>query len=184
MKLGRCSKALVVAMTTAMLATSSAWPLMAIAQTTRGIMMYEDVKTGAFYSKPGRGRVAVGRLILGAEEAPPPSAPVPEQVQKEVKKHDDELRAEFLANQSTLLQKNAELSKQVAEIKPAWADYTDNFKNKVRFGTLIYGDYRLYSHTTFQPQELTQINNPGIGNNWYNSFDISRAYINLFFTPT
>ena len=97
MKLGRCSKALVVAITTAMLATSSAWPLMAIAQTTRGIMMYEDVKTGAFYSKPGRGRVAVGRLILGGtEEAPPPStASVQEQVQKEVKKHDDELRRSF-----------------------------------------------------------------------------------------
>jgi hypothetical protein len=173
-------------MATAMLATSSAWPVMAIAQTTRGIMMYEDVKTGAFYSKPGRGRIAVGRLILGGtEEAPAPTATlVQEQVQKEVKKHDDELRAEFLGNQTTLIQKNAELSKQVAEIKPAWTDYMDNFRNKFRLGTLIYGDWRMYSHTTFQPQELTQINNPGIGNNWFNSFDISRAYLNFFFFPT
>ena len=173
-------------MATAMLATSSAWPLMAIAQTSRGIMMYEDVKTGAFYSKPGPGRIAVGRLILGGtDEAPPPtSASVQEQVQKEVKKHDDELRAEFMANQQTIMQKNAELSQQVGEMKPAWTDYMDNFKNKFRLGTVVYADWRMYSHTTFQPQELTQINNPGIGNNWYNSFDISRAYLNFFFFPT
>ena len=185
MKVGRCRKALVGAMTSAMLATSSAWPLIAIAQTTRGIMMYEDVKTGAFYSKPGRGRIAVGRLMLGTDEAPAPtSTSVHEQVQKEVKKHDDDLRAEFMANQQTLMQKNADLSKQVAEIKPAWTDYMDNFKGKFRLGTLVYADWRMYSHTTFQPQELTQINNPGMGNNWYNSFDISRAYLNFFFFPT
>ena len=37
-------------------------------------MMYEDVKTGAFYSKPGKNRIAVGRLILGTDENPPPTA--------------------------------------------------------------------------------------------------------------
>ena len=37
-----------------------------------------------------------------------------------------------MQNQTALLQKNAELSKQVAEIKPAWTDYMDNFKNKFR----------------------------------------------------
>ena len=89
-----------------------------------------------------------------------------------------------MQNQTVLLQKNAELSKQVAEIKPAWTDYMDNFKNKFRLGTLIYADWRMYSHTTYMPQELTQINTPGIGNNWYNSFDISRAYLNFFFFPT
>ncbi len=60
----------------------------------------------------------------------------------------------------------------------------DNFRNKFRLGTLVYADYRFYSHTTFQPQELTQVNNPGIGNNGWNSFDISRTYLNLFFFPT
>ena len=183
MKVGRWKPTMALAMAAAMLTTMTAYPIVAMAQSPSGIMMYEDTRTGAFYSKPGKGRIAVGKLYL--DTTPPPSSEaVQQQVQKEVKKHDDELRAEFLANQSTLLQKNAELSKQVAEIKPAWADYADNFKNKVRFGTLIYGDYRLYSHTTFQPQELTQINNPGIGNNWFNSFDISRAYLNFFFSPT
>jgi hypothetical protein len=185
MKVGRWKNSVVVAMATTMLATMTAYPLAARAESSKGIMMYEDVKTGAFYSKPGKNRIAVGRLILGTDENPPPTASaVKEQVQSEVKKHDEELRAEFMANQQTLLQKNADLSKQVAEIKPAWTDYMDNFKNKFRLGTLVYGDWRMYSHTTFQPQELTQINNPGIGNNWFNSFDISRAYLNFFFFPT
>ncbi len=183
MKVGRWKSSLAAAMAATMLATMTAYPLVAMAQSPKGIMMYEDTKTGAFYSKPGKGRVAVGTLYLG--EAPAPStAAVQEQVQKEVKKHDDELRAEFMQNQTVLLQKNADLSKQVAEIKPAWTDYMDNFKNKFRLGTLIYADWRMYSHTTYMPQELTQINTPGIGNNWYNSFDISRAYLNFFFFPT
>ncbi len=183
MKVGRWKKKLAATMAATMLATMTAYPIVAMAQSSTGIMMYEDTKTGAFYSKPGKGRIAVGRLYLDTTP-PPSSAAVQEQVQKEVKKHDDELRAEFMANQQTLLQKNAELTQQVAEIRPAWEDYLDNFKNKFRVGTLVYADYRMYSHTTFQPQELTQVNNPGIGNNWYNSFDISRAYLNFFFTPT
>jgi len=172
-----------VGMAATMLATMTAYPLIARAQSVKGIMMYEDTGTGAFYSKPGKGRIPVGRLYLDTE-APPSTSAVQEQVQKEVKKHDEELRAEFMANQQTLLQKNTELSKQVAEIKPAWTEYMDSFKNKFHIGTLVYADYRMYSHTTFQPQELTQINNPGIGNNWFNSFDISRTYLNFFFSPT
>jgi hypothetical protein len=184
MKFRRLKDSLAIVMAATMLATMTAYPLAAQAQSAKGIMMYEDTRTGAFFSKPGKGRIAVGRLYLNEEAPPPSTAVVQEQVQKEVKKHDDELRAEFMQNQTVLLQKNAELSKQVAEIKPAWTDYMDNFKNKFRLGTLIYADYRMYSHTTYQPQELTQVNNPGIGNNLYNSFDISRAYLNFYFFPT
>ena len=183
MKVGSWKSKVAVVVAATMLATMTAYPLKAMAQSSTGIMMYEDSRTGAFYSKPGKGRIPVGRLYL--DTAPPPSsAAVQEQVQKEVKKHDDELRAEFMTNQQTLLQKNAELSKQVAEIKPAWTDYMDNFKNKFRLGTLIYGDYRFYSHTTFQPQELTELNNPGMGNNLFNTFDVTRAYLNFYFFPT
>src|SRR5208283_232700 len=183
MKVGRWKPKLAAAMAATMLATMSAYPMVAMAQSAKGIMMYEDTKTGAFYSKPGRNRIAVGRLYLDTE-APPSNAEVQEQVQQEVKRHDDALRAEFMANQQTLLQKNAELSSQVAEIKPAWTDYMDNFRNKFRLGGLVYADYRFYSHTTFQPQETENVNNPGIGNNAFNSFDLSRAYLNAIFTPT
>ena len=63
MKVGRWKSSLAAAMATTMLATMTAYPLVAMAQSPKGIMMYEDTKTGAFYSKPGKGRVAVGTLI-------------------------------------------------------------------------------------------------------------------------
>jgi hypothetical protein len=183
MKVGRWKSRMAVAMAATMLGTMTAYPVVALAQSAKGIMMYEDTNTGAFYSKPGKNRVPVGRLYLDTE-APASATEVQDQVQKEVKKHDEELRAEFMANQQTLLQKNADLSQQVAEIRPAWEDYMDNFKNKFRVGTLVYADYRFYSHTTYQPQEMVEVNNPGIGNNAWNSFDVSRAYLNFFFFPT
>ena len=184
MKIGRWKSRIATMLAGSMLASTIAYPVTAMAQSAHGIMMYEDTKTGAFYSKPGKNRVPVGRLYLNEEAAPPSASEVHEQVQKEVKKHDDELRAEFMANQQTLLQKNAELSQQVSDMKPAWTDFMDNFRNKFRIGTLIYADYRFYSHTTFQPQEMVEVNNPGIGNNNWNTFDVSRAYLNFFFFPT
>lgn len=55
---------------------------------------------------------------------------------------------------------------------------------KLKIGTLVYGDYAFYAKTGFGPQFLTQINPPGPGNDSYNSFDITRAYLNFFFSPT
>lgn len=54
---------------------------------------------------------------------------------------------------------------------------------KVRIGTLLYADYAYYNKTGFGPQFLSQINPPGPGNNGFNTFEISRAYINLFYSP-
>jgi hypothetical protein len=54
---------------------------------------------------------------------------------------------------------------------------------KVRIGTLLFADYAYYTKTGFGPQFLTQINQPGPGNNSYNTFELSRAYINLFYSP-
>jgi hypothetical protein len=55
---------------------------------------------------------------------------------------------------------------------------------KVRIGTLFYGHYAYYTKTGFGPQFLSQINPPGPGNNGYNTFEITRAYINLFYSPS
>ena len=60
----------------------------------------------------------------------------------------------------------------------------DDFHDKFRLGAVLYGDYRFYTNTGFQPQEMTQLTNPGPGNNNYNSFDITRTYLNFFFFPT
>ena len=50
--------------------------------------------------------------------------------------------------------------------------------------TLIYGDWAYYTHTGFGPQFLTQINPPGPGNNGFNSFDLTRTYVNLVWKPS
>src|SRR5271166_5751942 len=174
-------RAALAAMAVAMLATSHSTLALAQSPSPRGITLYEDVKTGALYRKPGRGRVPV---TLGFEEPAPAPAAVEQQVQKEVKKNNDELRAEFMANQQTLIKENVQLKQRVSAIEPAWKDYLDNFRNKFRVGALVYADYSLYTHTGWGPQYLENVNPPGPGNNLYNSFDITRAYLNFYFNPT
>ncbi len=63
------------------------------------------------------------------------------------------------------------------------SDSIELANGKVRIGTLLYADYAYYTKTGFGPQFLTQINQPGPDNNSYNTFEISRAYINLFYSP-
>ncbi|MEO6829204.1 MAG: hypothetical protein ABI164_05300 [Acidobacteriaceae bacterium] len=54
---------------------------------------------------------------------------------------------------------------------------------RVHLGALFYGDYAYYTHTGFGPQFLTQLNQDGPGNAGFNSFDITRAYLNFVWTP-
>jgi hypothetical protein len=180
MKVGRWKLAALAALTISMIGVADLRP--SFAQTSpRGITLYEDLKTGALYRKPGRGRVAV---TLGFDEAPPPAAAVQEQVQREVKKSNDELRAEFIANQQTLIKENNDLKQRVSAIEPAWKEYLGNFRDRFHVGALVYGDYQMYTHTGWGPQYLENVNPPGPGNNLYNSFDITRAYLNFYFNPT
>jgi TolA-binding protein len=55
---------------------------------------------------------------------------------------------------------------------------------KVRIGTLLYADYSYYTKTGFGPQFVSQINPPGPRNNGYNTFEINRAYLNVYYSPT
>lgn len=57
-------------------------------------------------------------------------------------------------------------------------------QGKIRIGVVFYGDWALYTRTGFGPQFVTQTNFPGPGNDNFNSFDVHRTYLNLFFTPT
>ena len=170
---------LAVTVAVVMLAISHITPAYAQAPSSRGITLYEDVKTGALYRKPGRGRVAV---TLGFEE--PPAAPAVQQQVEELKRNNEELRAEFLANQNALTKQNADLRARVDTIEPAWADYLNNFRNRFRVGTLLYASYKMYTHTGFGPQQFDNNQWPGPGNNLYNTFDIDRAYLNFYFNPT
>jgi DNA-binding protein H-NS len=55
--------------------------------------------------------------------------------------------------------------------------------SKIKLGVTFFGDYAFYSNTGFGPQFLTQINQPGPGNDHFNSFDVTRAYLNFYYTP-
>lgn len=145
--------------------------------TSRGITLYEDARTGALYRKPGRGRVPV---TLGLE----PTEDVKQQVQQQIKKNDEDLRAEFMQNQQELLKQNADLKKEVADMKPAVDDFGKHWFKKISIGTLVYADYRFMPHTGFGSQFLTQTVWPGPGNDAYNAFDITRGYLDFKFTPT
>src|SRR5579862_2568477 len=96
----------------------------------------------------------------------------------------ERVHAEVSRSQEEQRQKQAQLEQQVAQMKPAWDDYARRFFDKFRISTLFYGDWAYYNKTGFGPQFLTQINPPGPHNDNFNSFDITRAYINLFFTPS
>lgn len=76
------------------------------------------------------------------------------------------------ASSLDLLVKNA-----VQRELPAWMMH-------FRLSTLIYMDWAYYLNTGYGPQLLTQITPPGPGNDGFNSFDITRTYINLFWYPS
>ncbi len=54
---------------------------------------------------------------------------------------------------------------------------------RIRLGFTVYSDWGWYANTSYGPQFFTQINQPGPGNNNFNSFDVNRAYFNFFYTP-
>ena len=139
--------------------------------------LWVDQKTGQVFVRPGRGRVPMN---FGASA---------EQIEEEVEKRtqqrtQDAVRAAVAQTEAQQRFDNAELQKQVDQIKPAWTSYVSNFQNKFRIGALAYLDYGLYTHTGFGPQFLENMNPPGPYNNLYNSFDINRVYLNTYFTPT
>jgi hypothetical protein len=75
----------------------------------------------------------------------------------------------------------AESSSQAAEKKPSAIELAGG---RIQLGFTMYGDWGMYYNTGFGPQFFTQINQPGPGNDNFNSFDINRTYINFRYTPT
>lgn len=143
-----------------------------------GVKLWVDQRTGQVFVRPGKGRVP---LSLSTAD----SAAIEQQVEQKIEaKTNDQIRAQVQQSAAQLQEQNQVLAQQVTEMQPAWKSYMDDFHDKFRIGTLFYGDYRFYTNTGFQPQELTQLTNLGPGNNDYNSFDITRTYLNFFFFPT
>jgi hypothetical protein len=80
--------------------------------------------------------------------------------------------------------KSGWLTEREAELdQEAGAKLSDLAYGKIHIGGTFYGDWAYYTDTGFGPQFLTQLNQDGPGNNGFNSFDITRTYLNFFFTP-
>ena len=123
-------------------------------------------------SPEGGGGAAARRAPTGLVATPELDRKIEQKVQEEVTRSQGETR-----------QQQAQLETKVDQMKPAWADYARRFLDKFKIGTLVYGDWAFYARTGFGPPFLTQINPPGPGNDNYNSFDITRAYLNFYFMP-
>lgn len=65
-----------------------------------------------------------------------------------------------------------------------WKDVVAKWAKKFSIGTTVYGDWAMFTHTGYGPQPNENIFPPGPGNNLYNSFDLTRAYLDLKFMPT
>jgi hypothetical protein len=142
---------------------------------SKGVTFYVNKKTGQVFVRPGRGRAPM-TFYPGVDE---------DAIQRRVEqKTHDQLRAAIAETQAQERVDTADVQKQIADIKPAWKSYMDNFQNKFRIGTLVYMDYSMYTHTGFGPQQLENTNPPGPGNNEFNAFDITRVYLNTYFFPT
>jgi hypothetical protein len=141
--------------------------------------LWVNKKTGQVFISPGRNRVPlkIGNTV--------DSDAISHQVEQKVQeKTNEQVRAAIAENQAQQRSDNLAMQQQLAEMKPAWTSYLNNFQNKFRIGALAYLDYSAYTHIGFGPQTLENINPPGPGNNGFNSFDITRVYTNIYYTPT
>ncbi len=72
-----------------------------------------------------------------------------------------------------------------AEKAPPASDSIVLANGKIKLGAVAYADWGVYPQTGFGPAFLdTPHNYPGPGNDWYNAFNINRAYINIVYVPT
>jgi hypothetical protein len=137
--------------------------------------LWVDQRTGQVFIRPGHSRVP---MTIGS---PADAAKIEQQVEQNTSAKVDAAVAQARAQQHL---EDRQLEEKVAAMEPAWKNYMANWQDKFRVGALFFGDYRFYPNTGFQPQELENVTNPGVGNNKYNSFDITRTYLNLYFFPT
>ena len=153
----------------------------------RAITLYTDPGTGQVFTKRCKHCVRLGQYIpAGSTEEIERKVErrVNLQTQQQLEQERAAMEAEEAQRQAQQQQWNAEMAKQVSTIQPWAAEFGDRWYKKISIGTLIYADYRYYTHTGFGPQFLTQQVWPGPGNNSFNSFDITRTYLDFKFTPT
>ncbi len=71
-----------------------------------------------------------------------------------------------------------------AQTPPPPPDSISLASGKIRLGAVFFTDWAYYNKTGFGPQFVTQTNFPGPGNDSFNTFDVHRTYLNVYFSPT
>ena len=71
---------------------------------------------------------------------------VTQQTQTQLDQERAAMQADEAAKQAQQQQWNAEMAKQVSEIQPFAREFGDRWFKKISIGTLVYADYRYYSH--------------------------------------
>ncbi|MGA8792112.1 hypothetical protein [Candidatus Binatus sp.] len=161
-------------------------PMPARSADGQAITLYTDPASGQVYTKRCKHCVKLGEYIpAGSTEEIERKVErrVTQQTQTQLDQERAAMHADEAAKQAQQQQWNAEMAKQVSEIQPFAREFGDRWFKKISIGTLVYADYRYYSHTGFGPQFLTQQVWPGPGNAGFNSFDITRTYLDFRFTP-
>ncbi len=152
----------------------------------KAVTLYTDPASGQVYTKRCKRCVKLGEYIpAGSTEEIERKVEqrVTQQTQAQLDQERAAMQADAAAKQAQQQQWNAEMAKQVSEIQPFAREFGDRWFKKISIGTLVYADYRFMSHTGFGPQFLTQEVWPGPGNDTFNSFDITRTYLDFKFTP-
>src|SRR5215469_5675033 len=146
------------------------------------ITLYVNPKTHVVYTEPVRGTVPFGTFgqLKSAEEL---QREIEAKTQAQLDSQKHQIRQELEVRDLQQQQWNAAMAKEVSEMQPAWQDFGQRWFKKISIGTLVYGDWSMYTHTGWGPQFLENIYTPGPGNNGWNSFDITRAYLDTRFTP-
>ena len=89
-----------------------------------------------------------------------------------------------LKTSSSALQNRFETVQKEQKAAVKKSDLSPLAFQKIKLGVTVYGDFVHYTDTNYGPQFLTQMNQEGPGNAGFNSFDITRTYLNFLYTPT
>jgi hypothetical protein len=162
-------------------------PRPAGSEEVRSITLYSDPSTGQVFTKRCKRCVRLGTYIpAGSTEEIEQKVErrVSAQTQAQLDQERAAMQAEAAQRQAQQQQWNAEMAKQVSTIQPYALEFGDRWYKKISIGTLVYGNYGFFSHTGFGPQfQDGAMNWPGPGNNSFNEFSITRAYLDFKFTP-
>ncbi|MGB6555117.1 MAG: hypothetical protein WBE78_16620, partial [Candidatus Binataceae bacterium] len=108
------------------------------------LKLYVDSK-GQVFTTPARDR----RLLTEIPAAALATQDLEKRIEQKTQAQLDQNQAQIsdIAHKNAeLAQQNQVLSKQVADMTPAWQNFSGRWLNKISIGTLVFADYRFMSH--------------------------------------